>query len=193
MIRKLSAACGLVLISTAAVAHPGHEHLSSFASGFAHPFMGADHFLAMFALGIWAAQWKGPSMFLAPALFILSMSIGAVFAWNGGSIHFAEHGIAWSVLAIGLLIATVPAHGRIARLALPLIAAGAAMHGYAHAVEAPMQTSGAGFISGFVMATAMLHGAGILLGRQLRERRDLKIVSGFGVAMAGSTLLWALT
>ena len=43
------------LVSTAAFAHAGdHSHLAhlGFAAGFAHPFTGLDHLLAMIAVGL---------------------------------------------------------------------------------------------------------------------------------------------
>ena len=191
MIRKLAAVCALALISSAALGHPAQEHLSGVAAGFAHPFMGVDHLLAMVALGIWAAQCKGPSMLLAPAVFILSMVAGAVFALNGGVVAFAEHGIAFSVLIIGLFVAMVPAQGIVRTLALALVALGATMHGFAHAVQAPTE-SAIQLILGFAIGTSMLHGFGLLLGCALRDRIVAMRATGFAITTAGSVMLWTL-
>ena len=45
----------LLLIPALAEAHPGHSG-AGFTHGFAHPLGGADHLLAMVAVGLWAAQ-----------------------------------------------------------------------------------------------------------------------------------------
>lgn len=191
LIYKLSALLVLSLASGAALAHPGHEHLSGFAAGFAHPFLGLDHLLAMIALGIWAAQSQGRSMFVAPAIFVASMLLGALFALKGGNLPYAEHGIALSVLVIGLLVALVPAQGPVAKLALPVIAVGAALHGYAHGAELPAEAGAAAYIAGFSMATALLHAVGILIGLQLQSRIVLRRGAGILVAIAGSALVWS--
>src|SRR5215218_2174649 len=43
-----------VLSSSEAWAHSGHGAATGFMSGFAHPFSGLDHVLAMTAVGLWA-------------------------------------------------------------------------------------------------------------------------------------------
>ena len=43
-----------LILPTAALAHSGHDH-GSVGGGFAHPLGGADHVLAMVALGLLAA------------------------------------------------------------------------------------------------------------------------------------------
>ena len=56
MSNKSVLAITLALITNAAVAHPqaGGAHAHDFFSGFAHPFTGLDHLLAMLAVGIWS-------------------------------------------------------------------------------------------------------------------------------------------
>lgn len=188
MICKTAALFALTVFSTTAFGHPGHEHASGFMAGVAHPFMGVDHLLAMVALGLWAALWKGRSMLIAPTIFLTSMLIGALFALNGGNLPFVEHGIALSVLVMGLLVAIVPVQGVSLLIALPLIAVGAAMHGYAHGSELPAGMSTLQFIAGFATATALLHSLGILIGLQLSNRTGLRRAAGLAIAVAGSVL-----
>jgi urease accessory protein len=179
---------GLSMLSGAAFAHPGHDGVSSFVAGFAHPFTGLDHLLAMVALGIWAAQRKGASMLLAPAVFTLSMLLGALVALNGASLPFVEHGIALSILLIGVLVAAVPPRGLSLALILPLIGVGAAMHGYAHGIELPGANSAMPFVAGFTAATLALHGVGIFIGRVLGSDIRVRRAMGMGIALAGSVL-----
>ncbi|WP_260436657.1 HupE/UreJ family protein, partial [Pseudomonas aeruginosa] len=55
---KLLAALALLAAPALAFAHPGHgEH--GLVAGLAHPLTGLDHLLAMFAVGLWAAQQQG--------------------------------------------------------------------------------------------------------------------------------------
>jgi len=67
-----------------------------------------------------------------------------------------------SVVVLGLVVALqwkspVP-------LAMLLVGAFAIFHGYAHGAEMPADTSGAAYAAGFMLATALLHVAGIALG-----------------------------
>ena len=45
----------LVLLPQAALAHPGHGAAMGPEAGFLHPLLGADHVLAMVAVGLLAA------------------------------------------------------------------------------------------------------------------------------------------
>ena len=69
------AAFVLVALPTAALAHPGHgggELTWDFSAGFAHPFSGWDHLLAMVAVGLWATQLGGRARWRAmPWMVIL--------------------------------------------------------------------------------------------------------------------------
>ncbi|MGI8965211.1 MAG: HupE/UreJ family protein, partial [Limisphaerales bacterium] len=45
-------------------------------NGFIHPFSGLDHFLAMFAIGLWASQQRGHAIWLTPFTFVAAMIFG---------------------------------------------------------------------------------------------------------------------
>ena len=99
-----------------------------------------------------------------------------------------ESGIATSVLVLGLLIAfsirTRPVLG--AGLVAALFAV---FHGYAHGVGMPGNALWSyGF--GFVLATALLHGVGILAGLSLRNRAAWLRAAGALVAISE---LWIAT
>ena len=66
---RIAALLGLLACAGAAQAHTGHG-TSSLFEGLVHP-LGADHLLAMLAVGLWSATtlpagkvWQGPATFM---------------------------------------------------------------------------------------------------------------------------------
>lgn len=172
-----------------ASAHTFGAHGAGFTEGVAHPFLGLDHLLAMLAVGLWAAQRGGAARWSLPLAFLAAMAGGALLANLGVQAAFAETLIAFSVLALGGLIA-----GR----ARPPLAVGAAAvavfalgHGYAHGLEMPEAGSPWGYGAGFLLATASLHGAGVLLGSKAGRPALLVRAGGAVIAAAGLILLAA--
>lgn len=189
-IARLATAAGLALWAGAAVAHPGHES-ASFFSGITHPPGGADHLLAMLAVGLYAARQAGRQRWALPASFVLAMLAGAGLGALGIMLPAVEAGIAASVLVLGLLIAFA------ARLpvaaALPLVAVFALFHGHAHQAEMGEGTLAA-YAAGFALATAALHAAGYLVGRWLPQSlwaQRLQRTAGALIAGAGAVFLGA--
>jgi urease accessory protein len=186
---RLPAALALLLAAGSAAAHPGHE-AAGFFSGVVHPLGGLDHLLAMLAVGFYAARQAGAARWALPGGFLLAMLAGAGLAAAGWVLPGVEAGIATSVLILGLLIAFV------ARLplaaALPLVAAFAACHGYAHRAEMEAGSLAA-YALGFTVATGLLHGAGYLLARWLPEtpgavvlhRAVGGLITGAGLVLVG--------
>lgn len=182
------AACFLPLMALAHTAGVDHDHgtLASLGAGFSHPFTGLDHLAAMVALGVWSAL-TSRRMWLAPLAFAAALLVGAGLGLAGVVLPAIEPMIAASLLVIGLLVAS----GQ--RLPLAAGAAVAAVfalfHGAAHGKE--LGDSGAvAAIMGMVIATALLHAAGIGLGLLLRGRsRWLARAAGAAVAVFGAALL----
>lgn len=177
------AACA---ISTVANAHIGHG-THSIMEGLAHPF-GADHLLAMLAVGIWSVSalpankaWQGP------ATFMLALVLSAALGASGVSVPFLEHAIALSVTLFGVML--ILAAKRMPKaFGLGLIAVAAALHGLAHGAETP-ETGFAGYAGGFLLTTAALHLSGVGMG--LSIRRWLAERSGPVLASLGSMLGFA--
>src|ERR1700753_4244867 len=69
------AAIGAATPALAHPGHPGHEALGAWA-GFAHPFTGLDHMLAMLAVGLWAAMQGGSARLAWPGAFLVAMATG---------------------------------------------------------------------------------------------------------------------
>src|ERR1019366_5193570 len=80
----------LLLTSVGAQAHILPNDVHGFGSGFAHPWHGLDHILAMVAVGLWAAQLGGRARWLVPASFVGVMAFGAAIAMAGIHIPFVE-------------------------------------------------------------------------------------------------------
>ena len=64
-------------------------------------------------------------------------------------------------------------------------------HGHAHGAELPPGTTAAGFMGGFLLATALLHGAGIAIGLMRGLPRGAFVLRGGGamISLAGAWLL----
>lgn len=182
------------LISVPALAHTGVDAGHGFGTGFAHPFGGLDHLLAMLAVGLWAVQFaarseKAASLWLLPAAFVLPMALGFVSGFTGVALPGVETGIALSVLVLGLAVAFA--------VRLPLVAAMAVtalfalFHGHAHGTELHHPDMAVTYAAGMVLATALLHGLGILGGRLAQQVRLPLLTRGAGaaVALAGLVIL----
>jgi urease accessory protein len=162
--RTLGWMTAAVLFSGSAVsAHPQHGGVDSgLMAGFAHPFLGWDHVLAMLAVGLMAAQWGGRAVWALPSSFLAAMLAGGVWGMQGTSFPGVELGLAASVFLLGLAVAT----GRRYPLFPAVFAIGLFgwFHGHVHGTEAPALAAPMLFAIGFLGATSLLHLAGILLG-----------------------------
>jgi urease accessory protein len=183
-----SVAVAGILVASGADAHVFGEHAGGFGVGFAHPFGGLDHVLAMIAIGVWAAQFGARTNWAMPLSFLAAMVAGGALAIADLPLPHVDAGIAASVLMLGLLIA-IAIRLPVAVGAL-LSAAFALWHGYAHGAEMPAMISPAGYALGFLLATSALIGIGLVVGRTLGGRSVR--LAGLGVAAAGAALLATL-
>jgi len=152
----------LLLLASPALAHSGHGAAGGFLGGFTHPLMGPDHVIAMVAVGMWGAFLGAPAIWLLPVVFPLVMAFGGALGILGVPLPAIETGIAVSAIVLGLMVAFA------ARpplwIAAVIVGAFAIFHGHAHGTELPAEADPAAFSIGFVMATGMLHLAGISFG-----------------------------
>ena len=162
---KLLAALALLAAPALAFAHPGHgEH--GLVAGLAHPLTGLDHLLAMFAVGLWAAQQQGAVRLALPCTFVGTMLVGGLLGFEGLQVR--------PPLA----------------LAMAATALFALAHGVAHGLELPDLSSPWLYALGFVAATAALHAAGYALVRFLPQAAaPLVRLAGLASAGAGVWLL----
>jgi urease accessory protein len=167
---------------SAAVAHIIQGSAGGFGQGFEHPLTGPDHFLAMFAVGIWGAQMGGRAVWALPVTFPLIMAAGGLAGMAGLPLPHVELGIALSILALGAAIAFGwhPAEA----IALILIGVFAICHGYAHGVELPTAADPADFAAGFVIATGLIHILGVAVGLGLGKPFGGRLARALGAVIA---------
>ena len=169
----------------AAEAHTGVGHTIGFMHGFLHPLSGLDHMLAMVAVGLFAARLGGKALWMVPAAFVAMMVVGGAMGMNGFALPYVEIGIAASVIVLGATVAldfSLPISA-----AMGLVGFFAVFHGHAHGSEMPLDVSGLTYGLGFVIATALLHCAGLGLGfaiSQATVSRNSGLLKLTGAAMA---------
>ncbi len=176
---------------------------SSLSAGFTHPFTGADHLLAMAAVGFWAATMVGRAdtqstawrtWWKAPAAFVLMLVLGAAASVAGWVTPAIEPMIALSVLVLGLLIASRMALS--VTLGAVLVGAFAVFHGAAHGQELHGQAFAA--LTGMAAGTLVLHGMGVALATGV-ERLPVQVrnwtprlmglcMSAIGLGMLAKTI-----
>lgn len=187
-----SLATPLAIIAVAAHAHTGEGINTGFASGFWHPIYGWDHVVAMVAVGLWGAFLGAPAIWILPVVFPLVMAFGGALGVLGVPIPMIETGIALSGVILGLLIAfAVKAPIWVAAV---IVGVFAIFHGHAHGTELPEAFSPYGYAVGFVIATGLLHLAGIALGVLTRSQIGRYAVRGAGgvIALVGAAFLFGL-
>ena len=187
---KLSGLTLLAVIAPLAEAHTVHD-ASGFMAGLVHPLLGIDHLLAILAAGIWAGRMGKQTTWRVPLAYMLAMSVAMVALVGISSVPYVETGIALSLLLFGLLAA---ASTRLSTLAgLMIISVFAAIHGAAHSVEMASTLSPLAYLSGIVLATALLQAVAITVGVINRHgvTRHIVTMVAATIAAAGGTLLLA--
>lgn len=173
----------VALVPGVAWAHVGAGEASGFAHGFFHPITGVDHVLAMVAVGMFAATIGGRALWAVPLTFVGVMAAGGALGIAGVPIPFVETGIAISVIVLGAAVALRwkwPVVGAMALAGLFAI-----FHGHAHGAEMPIDASGIDYAAGFMIATALLHAAGIAIGlTKVGRQHAPRLVQAGGAAMA---------
>jgi urease accessory protein len=143
------------------LAHSVAGQADSFASGVAHPLGGADHILAMVAVGLWGVLAGGRAIWVWPTTFMVAMLAGFAAATVGLRIPFVEPVLWSSIIILGLFVAL--AVKAPVWLGAAMAGAFALFHGHAHGTEAATACI-IPYAAGFALATAVLHATGIGLG-----------------------------
>jgi len=190
---KMAVVAMLTVVSAGALAHPGHmghAHEGLFMAGFMHPLTGMDHLLAMLAVGLWSAlthQTLRRAM-LAPVVFLVMLFAGAMLGMMGLQMPMVEPMIMTSLLILGLLVAARKAVNDT--IGFVVVGLFALFHGLAHGMELPAATGVMSFVAGFMIATFILHMAGLWGGFQLKRHSVwFSRVLGGGIAAYGMLLL----
>ena len=183
LVRIVAAAAMIAAtLQVPALAHSAKDMRGGFLAGFAHPFSGPDHLLAMVSVGLWGAFLGRPLIVALPVIFPAVMALGALLAMFGLPHPPIELGIALSVLVLGGAIAA--AWRAPVWAASAIVAVFALFHGYAHGSEIPSLADPISYSAGFMLATGSLHLAGIGLGMIAAVPGGKGIVRGIGVAIA---------
>lgn len=183
-------ASALAVISTAALAHPGHGSPgTALFAGLSHPMTGLDHLYAMLAVGLWSALAHTTirTALWTPISFLCLLLTGSLLGSTGVFLPFIEPMIMASLLVLGLLVASRASLPSWAGMAL--IGFFALFHGLAHGSELPVGSNAAAFIAGFMMSTFALHVVGLAAGLTLKRRTSwLTRLAGAGIAFYGVSL-----
>ena len=183
------ATAGIVsFLPTISYAHEGTG--GGFMAGLTHPVLGFDHLLAMLSVGILSAQMGGLAIWRVPLTFVLVMLGGGVLGINGIPLFSVELGIALSVLALGVAIALEKKLSPV--LAMIFVGFFAIFHGHAHGTEMPSLSKPLFYACGFVLGTAGIHVAGVLVGiiaERIKDGEQLLRYAGAGIAGVGFHLI----
>lgn len=184
------ATLALLVPSTAVLAHTEAGVTGGLLSGFTHPIYGWDHVVAMIAVGLWGAFLGSPALWVLPVTFPLVMALGGALGVVGVPLPEVELFIALSGVVLGLMVAlAVRAPLWLAAL---LVAVFAIFHGHAHGTELPTAANPFAYAIGFVVATGLLHLAGIAFGFLIRlpYGRYAVQVAGALIAVIGGVFLF---
>ena len=186
----LAVAMLAALWAHSASGHVLQSEAYGFVTGFLHPISGADHVLAMVAVGLWGAQLGAPAIWVLPVAFPLVMAMGGMLGFLGVPIPGVEYGIAASAIVLGTAVAFEVRPSLV--IAALVVGCFAIFHGYAHGTELPPGQSALLFSMGFVIATGCLHMVGIGIGTVHRRTwgRRLLRVAGTVVAAGGVFFMW---
>lgn len=182
---RLAIASLLAAMAAPVAAHEAAGIAGGFATGFMHPLLGWDHVAAMVAVGLWGAFLGSPALWILPVVFPLVMAVGGAMGVLGLPLPAVETGIAMSALVIGLMVAFAARPPLF--IAGIVVAAFAIFHGHAHGTELPGAADAVAYSVGFVIATGLLHLAGIAFGMLARwpaGKAGVRIGGGV-IALAG--------
>lgn len=187
-IRIAVSAMLLGIAATPTLAHSGSS-AGGFIGGFAHPLFGPDHVVAMVAVGLWGAFLGAPAIWLLPIVFPLVMAVGGAIGMLGIPLPAVETGIAASAVVLGMMVAL--AAKPPLWVAAVLVGMFAIFHGHAHGTELPAGADAVAYSAGFVIATGLLHLAGIAFGTLARwpAGRFAVRAAGGAIALAGLAFL----
>ena len=191
--RELTMNTVLIGASAMAVLAPGLAHAHSqyasatLLSGFMHPLIGFDHLLAMVTVGIWAARMGGRALWVVPGAFLVAVAAGWLSGHAGLSIPVVQPMVAATVLVLALFVLLDVRAGAL--LGAALVAVFAVFHGVAHVEGARASAIPVFYLTGFMLATAVLHLAGIAVALTLHRRVTLLRLGAAPVALTGAWLL----
>ncbi|EIM29996.1 HupE/UreJ family protein [Microvirga lotononidis] len=159
-----------LLATFPALAHTGVGSSASFFGGLAHPLTGADHLMAMVAVGLWARLLGQRALALLPISFLVAMLAGALAAMTRLALPMVEAGILMSIPVLWAAIAFRVKPPMV--IAAALCAVFAFAHGFAHGAELTEGASPTLYSVGFLSATCVLIFSGARIARWVLARTE---------------------
>jgi len=143
--------------------------IQGFLSGLGHPVIGIDHLTFVIAIGLMALLVR-KSGFLLPVAFTLAASLGAIIHLQSFDLPFVEPAIAFSVLAVGVLLAWQRKLGLALLILLSAIAG--VFHGFAYgeAIFGAEMTPIGAYLLGFTSIQLAISAIAFKLGRSTLVR-----------------------
>ncbi len=140
-----------------------------FLSGLGHPVIGLDHLTFVIAIGLMALLVRKLG-FLLPVIFTLAAAVGAIIHLNSLDLPLVEPAIAFSVLAVGILLAWQRKLGLALLVFLSAIAG--IFHGFAYgeAIFGAEMTPISAYLLGFTVIQLAISAIAFKLGRSALVR-----------------------
>ncbi len=179
----------IISVPTMAMAHQIAGR-GGFITGVRHPVLGFDHLLAMLSVGLLSAQMGGQAIWTVPLTFVGVMLVGGILGMVGVPLISVELGIALSVLLLGMAIASEKKLPVV--MVMAFVGFFALFHGHAHGTEMPHLANPIPYALGFVVGTAAIHIAGVVLGlvaERFQHGDQVLCYAGSGIAWAGIYLI----
>jgi urease accessory protein len=153
-----------------AFAHPGHAEHSSFATGFLHPFSGADHLLALAAVGMLAGRLEIRPMAALLGAWMCLLTGGMVAAMAGIELPAVRPLLVVSIgvsAVLAFVVPKSPSRGMVGGI-VALASFFAFFHGFAHGERALETSSGLTFMVGIAAASALVLALAAGIARYVR-------------------------
>lgn len=180
----------ILLTSTTATAHPiGPASAGGLLAGFAHPWLGLDHLLATFLVGLLSIKMADRFLWILPASFFGVISLGIAIGTTGLQFHGIEPMLAASVVVLGAVLAAAARRPNI--LLVAMVAVIGLLHGHVHGTELPAHGALL-YAAGLLAAMVTIQLLGMTIGKQLLSKKyeDLKLrIVGCLATCAGLLLL----
>ena len=185
---KLIFTFSLACFLTPTWAHPGISHLHGFVSGFIHPWLGVDHWLAVFAVGLYAHCHGDNAIQALPLWYLVFMTLGVGLSASDIAVPAVEGGIVLSLFVMALVLIIKPHNFR--NVMLPIIAYAALSQGYVHAEEANASDLILSQLLGLVLATSLLLALGLLTSRlSAKKQASLRLITSLSCFAIGTYAL----
>jgi urease accessory protein len=183
-LRRLGFFVLAVLHTATASAHANGDAMHYFSAGFLHPWLGADHLMMVFAVGLLARSSSIRLHVLLPLWFWLAMAAGLYRPLL--SAGMAEIGIATALVLIGFYLLLSRRNASI--ILLLVVVTGGYCHGNMHALEVVPDADATMVVIGLLVATATLHTLGMLTGRLAKRLPQIQTATGLACLLAVSAM-----